>query len=230
MIDAAEATDVLVLGAGVSGLAAAARLAQAGRTVRVLEARDRIGGRIFTRRGGDWPVPMDLGAEFIQGRIPALFKLAHQMGLPVVELDGTRWLARGGQFVPYAELQLRIDKILSRLPKLPPEEDLSFDEFLASRVTEESLTEAVRMTRSWIESYDAADASRISVQSLVRERTAERKIEGYRAYRLVTGYDGIPKALEAHIPPDRGRLHLTTIATEVHWTTLAVRSLRSGWS
>jgi monoamine oxidase len=73
MLDAAEATDVVVLGAGVSGLAAAARLTQAGCTVRVLEARDRAGGRILTVRGGKWPVPIDLGAEFIQGRIPALF-------------------------------------------------------------------------------------------------------------------------------------------------------------
>src|SRR5438128_12609297 len=91
MLETSDATDVLVLRAGGSGLAAAARLAQAGCTVRVLEARDRTGGRILTRRGGDWPVPMELGAEFTQGRIPALFGLAHQTGLPVVELDGSRW-------------------------------------------------------------------------------------------------------------------------------------------
>jgi monoamine oxidase len=52
----------------------------------------------------------------------------------------------------------------------------------------------------------------------VRERTAERKIEGHRGFRLVTGYDGIPQALKSRIPPDRGQLHLTTIATEVQWT------------
>src|SRR6266851_10476422 len=95
--EVADATDVLVLGAGVSGLAAAGRLAEAGCTVRVLDARDRVGGRILTRRGGEWPVPVDLGAEFIQGRIPALFTLAHQTGQPVVELDGTRWRSRAGQ-------------------------------------------------------------------------------------------------------------------------------------
>ena len=78
----AEGTDVQVLGAGVSGLAATARLAQAGCTVRVLEARDRVGGRIHTVRGDGWPVPVDLGAEFVQGRIPALLGLACQAGLP----------------------------------------------------------------------------------------------------------------------------------------------------
>ena len=92
----AETTDVLVLGAGVSGLAAAERLAQSGCTVRVLDARDRVGGRIRTLRGGTWPVPMELGAEFVQGRVPALFALARQAGLPIVELDGARWHSRRG--------------------------------------------------------------------------------------------------------------------------------------
>src|SRR5919202_6407632 len=106
MTDATGATDVLVLGAGVSGLAAAARLAQDGCTVRVLEARDRVGGRIFTRRGGHWPVPVELGAEFVQGRVQALLTLARQTGLPVIELDGARWQSRAGQL-------LRADEFLA---------------------------------------------------------------------------------------------------------------------
>src|SRR5437763_13393656 len=98
-----SATDVLVLGAGVSGLAAAARLAQAGCSVRVLEARRRIGGRVHTLRDEKWPIPIDLGAEFIQGRIPALFGLAAQAGQPVVELGGSRWRWRGGRLTELEE-------------------------------------------------------------------------------------------------------------------------------
>jgi monoamine oxidase len=222
MPDVADATDVLVLGAGVSGLAAAARLAQAGSTVRLLEARDRVGGRILTRRGGGWPVPVELGAEFVQGRIPALFTLAHQTGLPLVELNGSRWQWRAGQLARSDEFLPRLNEIFSRLPDLRPEEDQSFEQFLASRCTDESLVEASDLARSWIESYDAAHPDRVSVRSLVRERRAEDKIEGDRVFRLVTGYDGVPQALQAGIPPDRCRVHLETIATEVHWTPGAV--------
>ncbi|EJD43528.1 FAD/NAD(P)-binding domain-containing protein [Auricularia subglabra TFB-10046 SS5] len=58
--------DVLVIGAGISGVAAARRLARAGRRVLLLEARDRIGGRIYTRTDV-MPCPIDLGATELHG-------------------------------------------------------------------------------------------------------------------------------------------------------------------
>jgi len=232
MPSAAESTDVLVLGAGVSGLAAAARVAQAGYTVRVLEARNRVGGRVHTVRGDGWPVPVDLGAEFVQGRIPALFGLARLAGLPVVELNGTRWLARAGRKTRADRLYHQLDELLSRLPPLPAGDDESIEQFLASKVTDKASADVADLVRMWIEAYDAADPGRVSVRSIKRERDAERQIEGYRAFRLVTGYVGIPDALQAQIPPERGRVHLETIATDVRWApgTVAVeaRGSRSG--
>src|SRR5688500_18856845 len=60
--------DVIVIGAGAAGLAAAATLSEAGKNVCILEARDRIGGRIFSRVEPDVPIAIELGAEFIHGR------------------------------------------------------------------------------------------------------------------------------------------------------------------
>jgi monoamine oxidase len=212
----AEATDVLVLGAGVSGLATAARLANAGCTVRVLEARDRVGGRIHTLRGDGWPAPVELGAEFVQGRVPELLGLAARAGLPVVELDGARWLARAGQRTRAEELLARLEEVLLALPPLRDEHDQSFDQLLASRGPLGDVGDG-GLLRSWIELYDAANPAVVSVRSIMRERDAERQIEGRRAFRLVTGYDGIPHALLAQVPPDRGHVHLETIVTNVHW-------------
>ena len=62
----ASGARVLVLGAGVAGLAAAARLQAAGARVTVLEARDRIGGRVYSHTA--WPgIRVDLGASWIHG-------------------------------------------------------------------------------------------------------------------------------------------------------------------
>ncbi len=62
----AQPQRILVLGAGIAGLAAARTLRQAGHDVSVLEARDRIGGRIWT--SAEWAdAPLDLGASWIHG-------------------------------------------------------------------------------------------------------------------------------------------------------------------
>jgi monoamine oxidase len=56
-----DRADVIVIGAGVAGLVAASELAEAGFSVIVLEARDRIGGRIFTLKdvGQQFPIECD---------------------------------------------------------------------------------------------------------------------------------------------------------------------------
>ncbi|HEY0808917.1 MAG TPA: FAD-dependent oxidoreductase, partial [Longimicrobiales bacterium] len=57
----------LIIGAGAAGLAAARQLAQAGKSFLILEARDRIGGRVLTTVDPTTALPIELGAEFIHG-------------------------------------------------------------------------------------------------------------------------------------------------------------------
>lgn len=65
-VDPQNAETIIVVGAGMAGLAAARELHDAGHHVMVLEGRQRLGGRVFTSR--EWPeAPMDLGASWIHG-------------------------------------------------------------------------------------------------------------------------------------------------------------------
>ena len=77
---------ILVIGAGAAGLAAARVLTAAGRPVRILEARDRIGGRIHTLRHASLPLPIELGPEFVHGDPEQIRALVRAHGLTTVEV------------------------------------------------------------------------------------------------------------------------------------------------
>ena len=92
--------DAIVVGAGAAGLAAARDLSDAGRKVVVLEARPRLGGRILTIHDREWPLPVELGAEFLHGEAEAAREIADRAGLPVVEVSDEHVWAERGRLVP----------------------------------------------------------------------------------------------------------------------------------
>ncbi|OBB58971.1 monoamine oxidase [Mycobacterium sp. 852013-51886_SCH5428379] len=96
--------DVCVVGAGFAGLTAALRLSQAGRSVAVLEARDRIGGRTFTEQRDDG-LHIDHGGTWIGPGQDRIYTLMAEFGVPAVKqyvdgeammvVDGTSYRYRG---------------------------------------------------------------------------------------------------------------------------------------
>jgi monoamine oxidase len=95
-------TDVCVIGAGYAGLTAARRLSQGGREVVVLEARDRVGGRVWTKQtaGG---VPIDMGGTFVGPMQDRLHALTKEMGVALhrTYVTGDTILATGGKVQRY---------------------------------------------------------------------------------------------------------------------------------
>src|ERR1700752_532868 len=83
--------DVIVVGAGAAGLSAAAALGQAGLAVTVLEARERIAGRIFTFHDPKCQAPVELGAEFIHGRPAEIWNPLKRHKVRTREVDGDNW-------------------------------------------------------------------------------------------------------------------------------------------
>src|SRR5687768_14137663 len=76
--------DVAIVGAGLAGLTAARALINAGLTVLILEARDRVGGRAFSDSTTFAPVTFDVGAQwFHQAASNPLVPIARALGLPL---------------------------------------------------------------------------------------------------------------------------------------------------
>jgi monoamine oxidase len=207
-----SAAEVLVIGAGAAGLAAARDLSQAGRRVAVLDARDRWGGRIFTHREAAWPVPVELGAEFVHGAAEETMEAARAAGLLVERLPDRHAWASGGRLRPIRDMWSQFDAVRRRIPTRGA--DLSFAQFLARR----SLApRAKQLARMLVEGYHAAPMQRISAQALAGGDQEVDEAQHHQ-HRLVPGYDRLLGWLRAGLDPARVSLRLRAIATEVRWT------------
>src|SRR5688572_3782092 len=124
----ARTEETAIVGAGAAGLAAAAELVANGRRVVVVEARDRLGGRILTQSTSAVPVPMELGAEFIHGQSSEFLRWLKASQHVAIDAGGERWTAQDGQL-------RRTDSQLHRLKRMfeqlaPLDRDVSFADFL----------------------------------------------------------------------------------------------------
>ncbi|MFZ0553609.1 MAG: FAD-dependent oxidoreductase, partial [Steroidobacteraceae bacterium] len=127
-----EHHDIIVIGAGAAGLAAAAALARSGRSVLLLEARDRIGGRIWTRLEPALAAPVELGAEFIHGDSPETGELLRQAGAAALDTSGEYWSLLEGRLQRRAESPLGKVRVALDAADVLSQPDMSLEDFLAS--------------------------------------------------------------------------------------------------
>ncbi|HEY4307385.1 MAG TPA: NAD(P)/FAD-dependent oxidoreductase [Gemmatimonadaceae bacterium] len=206
-------TDVVVIGAGAAGLAAARALDAAGLDVVVLEARERIGGRILTLRDANTSVPIELGAEFIHGSTPELDEILDQAQLASVDISGKRWTVVGSHLRPMEDFWERLDKVMRRLDaKRRP--DRSFADFIESKPGGRGLAAERRLALQYVEGFHAADPSRISEQALAEAGSPRDDIRERRIGRVIDGYDRVIDALAA---PLGDRIRRSAIVTRVRW-------------
>jgi monoamine oxidase len=204
---------VVVIGAGVAGLAAAQTLSGAGVKVCVLEARDRIGGRVYTVRDPRVPIPIELGAEFIHGHPNEIFSIVTSAGLSAAEAKGPHRSIRNGKPIDGSEMFSQTDQIFHAIrdPSLP---DQTFSEFLA---TVDASPEARELAKAYVEGFNAAPADRISMRALAIEMQAADAIGGNRSFRLKQGYGRVSEWLWGGCRRELTTLRLQTVATGVRW-------------
>ncbi|HSY21764.1 MAG TPA: NAD(P)/FAD-dependent oxidoreductase [Polyangiaceae bacterium] len=201
--------DVIVVGAGAAGLAAARDLTRAGLRVLLLEARDRLGGRIWTRHTAEGPI--ELGAEFVHGAIPEVLGIAEEAGLPLHELDRSAPQPSQAESAPRQELMSAIDTLLAHASG---GEDESF-QHLVDRVDVDPSIKARAL--AFVGGYHAADPAKISVQALVDNTAADEGPGSERQFRFANGYDGLVTALVDQAVQERCTLQRNTVVTSIAW-------------
>jgi monoamine oxidase len=204
--------DVLVIGAGAAGLAAAREISGAGLRVVVLDARDRIGGRIRTVRPAGWPSPLELGAEFIHGRPAETWKLVRSASLSPIRLPD-RHRQGSGPRIPAGDFWERIAKILAPVRLSTP--DLAFSEFLRRRG---GLSRGERrLMLDFVEGFHAADPREISVHSIAMQERKAEEPGGDAQYRLLEGQDRLGMALAGSLDRRRVRIRLGCPVGGIRW-------------
>jgi monoamine oxidase len=207
-----------VIGAGVAGLAAARDLRRTGLNVQILEARDRIGGRIYTLHDPAIAAPIEMGAEFVHGKPPEILEILNAARLPAAEVSGDHFCFDALSLKPCGEIFSSLDNIFEKMKRAPEQ---SFGEFIKGFDQKLASWAAV-----YVEGFNAAPRDRISVESLVREHEAAEAIEGDRLFRIPSGYDSIPLWLCDELADS---LHLNTVVTEIAWRSGEVEvATRSG--
>jgi monoamine oxidase len=202
-----ENIDVLIIGVGAAGLIAWRELHSVGLRVVVLEARDRMGGRILTDHSTSSPI--ELGAEFVHGKPKAIWPMLEKARLKMQEISDTRMVFDQGGLRACAEYW----KIFQRVNgQIQPAQDIPYGRFLEA--AKASAFEKL-ITKSYVEGFNAARADVISTSAIAMADRAAIEIEGDRQFRIKDGYASVIEWLATGLPSES--LYLQTIVREIRW-------------
>jgi monoamine oxidase len=163
----ATSEHIVIVGAGAAGLIAARELARAGRTVTILEARERCGGRIHPLPASEFGYPADGGAEFVHGKAPVTRALLREAGLVLQEIEGERWSFDGADIMREDRHDAHEAELHAVVREL--NDDLTVAEFLRRHFAGDQHARLRHSIERMVEGYDAADPERVSTLALREE-------------------------------------------------------------
>lgn len=210
-----ENPEVVIIGAGAAGLSALLALDRAACSALCLEARNRIGGRIFTRHEPLLPVPVELGAEFVHGRSRAIWDIIESANLTAYDIAGRAVHIENGNAHGRADAWEQIGRVMDDMTRAAGSgDDVSFDDFIRRAPHSE---EAKRLASAYVEGFNAARKEIIGIASLAHEAKAAEQIGGDRSYRILNGYDSVPLCLLQGVGHWQAKLRLNAVVERIQW-------------
>lgn len=215
--------DVLVIGAGAAGLAAARVLARRSLRVVVVEARDRIGGRAWSRAAARRLAPAELGAEFIHGQAPETQALLRECGSAAVDTGGDTWSVRDGRLLRIDDDFVSAAALFTKAGELA--EDESVEHFLQRCTRNGSKEQDVTAARLFVEGFDAADPAIASARGIADEWQSGVDLSSARP---VGGYGPIFDRLRDDCTKLGARIVLSAIVRRIVWNADTVVAFANG--
>ena len=212
--------DVVVVGGGLAGLAAAERLVSAGASVTLLEAGHRLGGRVRSESAAGGGPPLDLGAEWIGGS-GELHDLLVEAGVGLVEASGRQVRRVEGGWQDLSRLHALTRQLVPRAARLGGS-DRSLTEALDECCGGPDLGDARGHLIRYVEGFHAADPDRLSVRWLAEvERTQPAEASELRS----AAGAGIAVDTLARSLAGRCDVRLTSPVRSVRWRAGAAEAV-----
>lgn len=207
-------TDVIIIGAGAAGLMAANESGKAGKSVIIIEARNRIGGRIHTIQSEGFSGPVEAGAEFIHGDLPVTLSLLREANISFYEGTGAAWQVKDGRLNKGEFFTEGWGEMMDTLNNL--EHDMSLRTFLDQYFSDPKYNELRDSVIRFVQGYDAADINRVSVFALREEWNNEDSTIGYHPEG---GYSKLMDFLAERCQQQGASIHLSKVVTTVKWNS-----------
>lgn len=201
---------ILIIGAGASGLKAAKVLSKKFR-VHVLEAANRLGGRIFTTSEDGFTRPVETGAEFIHGDLPLTFKLVRKAGLTYEKHEGAFCRVRRGNWENLDESFEGWEELLDKMKR--ERRDMPLLKFLDKHYSGTQFSGLRQNAQAFAEGFNLADIHIAGIKGLYREWSVQQQV----SYRITEGYSRLIEHLEKECRKNNVVFTHNCMITHVEW-------------
>lgn len=205
-------TDILIIGAGAAGLMAAYKLSAKYKNVIVLEARDRIGGRIHTVEDSLGNKVVELGAEFVHGDLPVTLSLLKEAEIAYGQAGGSMVRYKDGRFTKDDHFIEGWDLLTKKLNELT--EDITLYEFLQQYFHEDKYKALRDSVIRFVSGYDTADQRRASCFALRKEWESE---DDGAQHRIDAGYSVMIDYMADKLQSNGGKIHFNSVVKQIDW-------------
>ncbi|MGC3946491.1 MAG: NAD(P)/FAD-dependent oxidoreductase [Chryseolinea sp.] len=213
---------VIIVGAGICGLSIARKLLERGKLVTLVEARDRIGGRIHTLHG-PFSRPTEQGAEFVHGQQPITMGLLKEAGGHEIKRSGIHYRLADDVLQEGDVMDEQWNTFFTKLGAL--KSDVTLESFLQQHFSGAEFDNLRRGVKGFAEGFDIADTQRVSALAL-REEWSHTDEEDQ--HHVKGGYQILIDFLEKKIREHGGVIHLSTPVQSIKWKSGNVTVVASG--